>query len=279
LCVGVGKVGYKEKKREGRGWDALMKVLFESGYLINGVPFRGGVVGGSVVHPSGNVNGEWSVEEGSLDGATVVVVGASGKTAVSFAYCLKGRDGVAAEKPARVVAVGSARSRDFTVSTGLFDSVLDYGDAGDKEAVAHMVGGSRKIVLFGFDPRTDAVERWVDALRPACEKLQVILIAPPGDGAGGISYGLIGLASDPKSGVVISDAGGSRAAAIAAVGAEKYFGDFERAWAKFKADGAVPEVQFVWRQGIESLVQGWEEMVKGVHGPETGLLFELVYSD
>ena len=62
-------------------------------------------------------------DEGDYGVDTVVVSGASSKTAIGFAQAMRAR-----EAAVRMVALASARSADFTRETGLYDEVVEYGD-------------------------------------------------------------------------------------------------------------------------------------------------------
>lgn len=60
-------------------------------------------------------------DEGDYGAATIVVSGASSKTAIGFAHAMKARG-----RSPRLVALASPRSADFTRATGLYDAVVDY---------------------------------------------------------------------------------------------------------------------------------------------------------
>ena len=60
-------------------------------------------------------------DEGDFGAASVIVSGASSKTALGFAQAMKARG-----QGPRLVALASARSAGFTADTGLYDQVVDY---------------------------------------------------------------------------------------------------------------------------------------------------------
>ncbi|KAK3358739.1 hypothetical protein B0T25DRAFT_74001 [Lasiosphaeria hispida] len=256
--------------KAGRGWHALMGVLFESGYSLNQYS-----LGEALFHPWGS-GLAWSAEDGSLKDAVVVLLAASGKTGVSLGHELKLRG--PGEGPDRIVAVGSAKSRGLNISTGFYDEVLEYEDVGKAgfDLEAALGGRPEKVVLINLDTRTDALEQWSTALRQKTDRLQIILYAAPQDDATGQFKGeFVAFASDPESGVTIVNAGGLREGAIAKFGQEAFFGGVDAAWEKFKADGAVPGLGLAWHQGLESLCEEWGALAKGERGPDVGLLFEL----
>jgi NADPH:quinone reductase-like Zn-dependent oxidoreductase len=95
-------------------------------------------------------------DEDDFDAGTVIVSGASSKTALAFAHVMKARG-----HGPRLVALASPRSAAFTADTGLYDQVVDYGAIDEIEA-----DGKVALVDFAGNPAaTRAVhERFGDAL-------------------------------------------------------------------------------------------------------------------
>ncbi len=95
-------------------------------------------------------------DEGDFGAPTVIVSGASSKTALGFAQAMKARG----EGP-RLVALASSRSAAFTAETGLYDEVVDYDAIGSIET-----DGKVAMVDFAGNPvATRAVhERFGDDL-------------------------------------------------------------------------------------------------------------------
>ena len=171
--------------------------------------------------------------------------------------------------------MGSEKSSAFTLGTGLFDEVLRYHDSEDGGlALQDMLGGvERKVVLIDFGARGDAVDRWAKALEGNCKRLQVLVL-----GADPLASGQSETAKrtqDPQSGVAQVFAGGIRDQAIDVLGASKYFADQEAAWAKFKADKVIPGLQLKWGEGLDGFSNGWDALVRGEHGPDAGLVYDL----
>jgi len=121
-------------RAEDRDWWPIHRPLFMTGWLI----------------------GDQFEDEGDFGAATVIVSGASSKTALGFAHTMKARVG-----SPKLVALASARSKAFTEGTGLYDHVVDY-DAVDAIAAA----GKVAFVDFAGNPAaTRAVhERFGDDL-------------------------------------------------------------------------------------------------------------------
>jgi hypothetical protein len=266
-----GVDGEGEGEREGRGWDAVMEVLFGTAWLMNRFVFSW-EEGITPVHPIGG--GEWTAEDADLTGAVVVMLAASGKTGLCVASEL--RAGRPSEKqPFKVVAVGSDMSRGFTLGTKLFDEVLGYHDLDEEgfDLPVKLGGRERKVVLMDFGARGDAVDRWAKALEGNCKRLQVLVL-----GADPMATELSETAKrtqDPRSGVAQVFAGGIRDRAIDILGPSKYFAEQEAAWDKFKAGETILGLQLKRGEGLAEFSKGWDALIKGEHGPNAGLIYEL----
>ncbi|KAK5652100.1 hypothetical protein OQA88_10878 [Cercophora sp. LCS_1] len=258
-----------EEERISRGWDSLMKLLFETSYSLNSFGFS--EIPDNVINPSGY--GAWSAEDASLKDAVVVLLAPSGKTGLAFAYQLQHRG--SGNRAKKVVAVGSANSRAFTTQTGFFDDVIHYDDVDKADVLDKLLEGTpEKVVLVNFGARGDAADKWAEALRPKTKRLQVVLVG--GDIMGGFGASdLQALAADPTSGVVQANAGGLRESAIKKLGEEVFFGAVDESWNAFKAAGGVPGLKFIWGKNLADVKAGWDGLVSGEHGPDVGLLYEL----
>ncbi|KXX82977.1 hypothetical protein MMYC01_200405 [Madurella mycetomatis] len=257
----------------GLGWDAVMRVLFETGFLLNRFVFSWEGEE-RVVHPLGAKERRWTPEDADIVGRVVVLLAPSGKTGLAFAHELRfGRP--EGKRPAKVIAIGSARSREFSAGTGLFDDVLLYQDLDDAsfDLAAKLGGHQQRIVLMDFGARGDAVDRWAEALKGNCERLQVLVI-----GADPLAQAQSETAKriqDTTSGVEQVFAGSLRERAIEIVGAARYFEEQRATWAKFKANGAIPGLQLKWGKGLEEFSKGWDALVRGDCGPGIGLVYEV----
>ncbi|GAB1321007.1 hypothetical protein MFIFM68171_11217 [Madurella fahalii] len=257
----------------GLGWDALMGVLFETGFMLNRFVFSWEGEE-RVVHPLGMKGMRWAREDADIAGAVMVLLAPSGKTGLAFAHELRfGRP--EGKRPGKVIAVGSARSREFSAGTGLFDEVLLYEDLQDAsfDLGAKLGGQQQKIVVMDFGARGDAVDRWTEALKDRCERLQVLVI-----GADPLAQAQSKTAErieDATSGVEQVHAGNLRERAIELVGTAKYYADKGTAWAKFKDDGTIPGLQLKWGKGMEEFSEGWDALVRGDYGPDIGLVYEI----
>ncbi|KAG9240684.1 hypothetical protein BJ878DRAFT_560153, partial [Calycina marina] len=155
----LGAVAAKAKeiqKRE-QEYDAIDRILFEIGYMLNHFAFEWRLE--EVNHPMGAA----SVEDANIAGATVLVFAAIGKAALAFAHQLKhGRPDDT--KPQIVVAVGSNASSPFTENTYRCGRVLecDYDIKTGKSLSMDLgVSVEDEIILVDFRARDGAVQRWL----------------------------------------------------------------------------------------------------------------------
>ncbi|KAL2130275.1 hypothetical protein VTI74DRAFT_6669 [Chaetomium olivicolor] len=259
--------------REGRGWDALMEVLFGTAWLMNRFVFSWGE-GVDAVHPLGIRELAWTEEDADLTDAVVVMLAASGKTGFCFARELRERR-PRGKQPFKVIAVGSERSREFTKGLGLFDEVLLYNDLEEKafDLEARLVCKQRKVVLMDFGARDDAVDRWAKALEGKCRRMQALVIG--GDPMAEDQSKTARKTQDLTSNVAQVFAGGIRDRAMELVGAARYFADQEAAWADFKADRGIQALTLKWGKGVDGFSNGWEALVSGEYGPDTGLVYDI----
>jgi len=267
--VSKGLGGEDDAKRS-KALDAIMRVLYGSSFMLNRSTFDWNSKG---IHPFGAKQLTWSAEDADLTGAVVFLLAPSGKTGLAFAHQLR-RGRPEDKQPRKVVAVGSALSRDFSTATGLFDEVVLYGDldAPMFDLVAVVGQKPAKILLVNFGARGDAPEKWAEALRPLCERLQVVLVGS--DPQAKAMGKLAALCLELDSGVHQMNAGGLRDNARHGAGALAYFEEMGAAWEGFKADGAAG-LKVVWGQGIDDYAKGWDAIVRGEYGADNGLVYEL----
>lgn len=256
-----------------RGWDSLMRPLFETSYMLNRYAFAWDPA--NRTHPLG-VPLPWSSGDADLADAVVVLLGASGKTALSFAHQLR-QARPAEHQPRKLVAVGSTASRSFTEGTGLFDDVLLYTDASsatDASIAARLgIDAKTKVVLVDFGGRGTVDEELHAVLTRVSKNVIVLLVGGDPQGKGSK---LRALAEVPGSGVVVCNASGLRDSAIKVDGGTAtYFEGLSQEWTRFKERGAVNGLKLQWGKGMEEYKQGWDSLCNGSIGPTVGLVYEV----
>ncbi len=253
------------------GMDSVMRVLFETAYLLNRYAFAWE---GKPSHPMGlPAPGGWTEADGDLTDAVVILLGASGKTGSAFAHQLRNGRPVESQ-PKKIIAVGSEQSRNFSRNTCLFDDVVTYADYNNSDVIRSLgVGRNVKVLLANFGARGDADLNWFNALQPISSRVIGLMI-----GSDPTSYtrsNLAALAEDPESGVVRGNASTLRDFAIAKKGSFKYFEGLEESWANFKEGDSVPGFELQWGKGLEALRDGWDALCTGKTQPTAGLVFEI----
>lgn len=259
--------------KESLGFDALMLILFQTGYMINRYVFAWDP--SELVQPGGDDG--WTVQHATLgENSIVFVFAASGKTALGLAYSLK-HDRPVGSKPRMVVGVGSTRSKAFTESTGLYDKVLTYdADSGDLGRQLDLTPDT-KIAVIDIGARDAAADRWAAKLRKSYNdvvQLQAageFKTASPEEATAGF------LARKKVEGYkAVINASKMRTQAIERIGEPKYYDDFAKVWDSVKKGGYIRGMRLVWGEGMEDLGRGWGKLYKGQVGPDEGLVFSLV---
>ncbi|KAM0445350.1 hypothetical protein ACHAPV_002730 [Trichoderma viride] len=254
--------------RSSAAWDSVARPLAETSYLLNRYAF--GWDKTKLVHPSGAPL-PWTSDDASLADAVVVFFGASGKTALGLAHQLR-RARPAEHQPRKLVAVGSAKSRDFTEGTGLFSDVLLYEDVsgGTSASVVAKLGidANTKVLLANFGGRGTADQELHSAVTRVSKSVVTLMVGgdPTGNGSG---FGSM------PSGAIVCSASHLRDAALKTDGAAAYFENSAREWSRFKEDVAAKAMKLRWGKGLQEYSQGWDALSSGSVDPTLGLVYEV----
>lgn len=279
-------------KLDSLAWDAVLGVLWECGYLLNRFCFP---FGRSVkpIHPFGN--GQWTSDDADLSDTAVVLLAASGKTALSFAQQLHDARNPGSG-PLTVVAVTSQSATAFLQGTGYHAAVLSYDDLKQQpDKLLSAINSTateppKRILLCDFGARgtvTEDVHRLLQeggqsapssAPPPKVTTLGIGLEARVYTGAD-----LAGLGERAaKLSLVQLNTSGLRDRAIELSGEEAYFTDVSTRWREFKERGCVSGMKPKWGQGMvgEDGVEGfWNRLCGKGDGvsakPEEGLVVKL----
>ncbi|KAF2443956.1 hypothetical protein P171DRAFT_521363 [Karstenula rhodostoma CBS 690.94] len=255
----------KERGREALGWDALMQVLFGTGYNLSRFGF--GWEEGARVHRMGE--GAWGAEEARLEGAAVVVLNGGGKTAMGFAYAVR-RARPEGQQPRVVVGVGSEASRGLLGACGFYDEVLLNGEAGRVVEVVREAA-PRKVVLLDFGARPGVMAAYTEALEGAGVPLARFFVG--GENRPAKAEVLMKARGERGEGCQVN-ANALREKGIE-VGGQKYFEDFDRAWEGFVQQGAIKGTKLVWGEGMEGWERGWEAFCKDEIRGDEGRVYML----
>jgi hypothetical protein len=131
-----------ENRSDGLAYDALVRVMFETAYLMNRY-----ALGSSATSPSAMPGPmPWTAEAADVRNATLVVFAPGSKVGLSFAHELRhGRE--ESDKVQQVVAVASEHSKSFVQGTGLYDAVVSTAESPIDVLSKLGVGKEEKVVL------------------------------------------------------------------------------------------------------------------------------------
>lgn len=254
-----------------QGYDALFQIFFTTSYLINrfSLPWNPA----EFVHPrNGDVS--WTVEKGSIDDKTIVLVLAdSGKTALALAYLLKNCR-PAGSRPGMVVGIGSSASRAFVKKTDLYDRTLTYeADSGDLDHELGLTSDS-KVLICEFGSRGGAGQRWEKKLSQTNENVVQLVMA------GEVIKESPEKATErflarSKIAASVFNASDALTEAIQVLGEKRYFEELIKEWSSFKEREPVKGFHMVWGKGLEDVGKGWEKLCKGEVGADESLVFSL----
>ncbi|KAF2266232.1 hypothetical protein CC78DRAFT_531871 [Lojkania enalia] len=254
----------KTKGLEYLGWDSFWG-LFATSYNLNAYGFAWEEK--KRIHPQGQ--GEWTAEDANLDDAAVVLLSASGKTAMSFAHQLR-NNRPKEHQPKSVIAVGSSASKEMTEKSGLYDEVLLYSDIEQAKDLLTK-SNPRRIVLLDFGGRGDARKTWEAGLSQLPIPFLFVLV-----GSGTKS-------EDPEkatqgfarfAGTIVVNAGSLREKGIA-LGGDSYIDEFDRVYDELKTNGGLPGIKIKWGEGMEAVADGWEEFCRDKVPADTALVFRV----
>ena len=250
-------------------WDCVMKVLFETSYLIHRYAFTWDPEDHEPIFPTGKVGAPWTAEDASLKDAIVLIFAASSKTGAALVQQMT-VNRPAEHKPRKSFAVGSQSSKAATEHFGWVDEVLLYSD--DPVATLRQKAGLTKetrVVIFDYGGRDAAAFKWAKALKDESRDLTVIPVGSSPDSGGLISYDDLGVKA------AVGNALGLRTGAMENMGAARYWDEFEQEWAKFKKNGGLPGIDFDISEGLEEMMKGWDGLAAGTIPGTKALLYRL----
>ena len=247
------------------GWDSLMQGLFATSYNLSTYAFAWNET--NRTHPSGK--GEWSAVDADLRDATIVILNASGKTGMSFAYNLR-QNRPRDDQPKSIIGVGSPASVDTITHSGLYDQAVLNSEA---EATASSIAqsGTRRILQFDFGARQGANEAWKSALSSTSVPFTLITVG------GEVSV------QDPEKArkrlatlgsTTLVHASNLREKGIEIEGA-KYFDVFYDAFEEFKKRATGMGMKLSWGEGLEEWENGWGAFCRDEVRADTGLVYRL----
>ncbi|KAF2737986.1 hypothetical protein EJ04DRAFT_509942 [Polyplosphaeria fusca] len=255
----------KSKGLDSMGWDSCMWGLFATGYNMSTFAF--GWDEKRRVHPW--APGEWSADDASLDDAAVVILSASGKTSMSFAYALR-HNRPKQHQPKLVIGIGSAATQSMTQKSGFHDHAVLYSDAEKaKDIIAQ--ASPRRVVLVDFGARDGTLDTWKETLSSMSTPFLFIAVGtevkPQTKEEAAARWQKLG--QD-----IIVNASHLREKGIE-IGGDSYMDELESAFDEFKKKGAVPGSTLQWGSGMEEWDAGWEKLCRDEIPPTVSLVYKV----
>ncbi|CAO2656155.1 Nn.00g049580.m01.CDS01 [Neocucurbitaria sp. VM-36] len=254
------------ENREGKdslGWDSLMQLPFATGYNLSTFAFAW--EDRNRIHPSGT--GGWSASDTDLCDATVVILNASGKTGMSFAYNLR-HSRPTNQQPKTIIGIGSPASVSTIEQSGLYDKAVLNSDA---ETTASDIekAGTRRVVYLDFGGRVGANDAWKVALTSISVPFTLVTVG-----------GEVEIQNPEKARARLANRDSLRLVNASLlrekgieVGGEKYFDDFHKAFDEFKT--RIVGMQLRWAEGMEEWEKGWDAFVRDEVRANTGLVYRI----
>ncbi|KAH7094931.1 hypothetical protein FB567DRAFT_16045 [Paraphoma chrysanthemicola] len=252
----------RTKGLDSLGWDGVVQGPWATSYTLNKYGFAWNEE--NRVHPSGP--GEWTAQDADLRNATVVLLNASSKTAISFADSLR-QNRPKEHQPLTLVGIGSPASIQNIEKTGLYDKVVLNSDHETTKAFIESTSTSR-IVLLDFGAREGAAEAWRTTL--AASKLPFTFIIL-GSVVKPLNEETSGEWLSSRAANIIVSASALKEKGIEVAG-EKYFEEFFADWEGFMSRNQTMKLE--WREGVEGWSDGWEALCKDEVRADVALTFK-----
>jgi hypothetical protein len=255
-----------EAKTDSVGYDVLVRIMFETAYLIADYAFpanpQEAVAAISVYNKD-----SWTAQNADLTGATIIILAPGAKIGLSLAYLLKS----CGHKAKQVIAATSEYSVDFVKGLPMYDGVVLTSEAPDQILSHFKVGAGDKLVLFDCGSRGDIGPHWSAALAGLSKNFLHIPIG--GDTSEVPAEAVLSAFQQPSpEHVKRVSASDLREAAIAKDGEQKYFDSLEAAWKAFKQQ-EIPGFKVRWGDGMEDVKRGWETIAANKAPVSEGLVY------
>ncbi|KAJ0118197.1 hypothetical protein J7T55_008980 [Diaporthe amygdali] len=256
-----------EAKTESVAYDAIVRIMFETAYLVNRFVFTSDPK--DTVNP-GPGDAEWGPRKADIEGATIICLAPGSKVALSFVRELRhGRK----KAVAKVIGAASSYSLEFVRGTGEYDEVISTSE--EPSDVLIGIPDSAKVVLVDFGGRGGIAQKWAEAMSKTHREVLLMLcgLEISEESSSNVLAGFQQIQSSaPTYESMQINASDIRDRAIAKVGEERYFREFEEAWDTFKKD-SIKGLKIHWGDGMEAVIKGWDSLAAGKAQPNEGLVY------
>ncbi|KAE8141393.1 hypothetical protein BDV38DRAFT_279293 [Aspergillus pseudotamarii] len=256
--------------RDFLGWSSLMRVLFQTSWMLNKFLFAWDE---TVLAKPSNGASHWTMNDANVTNAVVILLCASGKTALSLAHQFR-QNRPRTAQPRMILGVTSAESKAFTKATGFHDDVVQYNAISPSLISSLRIDDGTKVVLCDFGARGETFQSWFNTLKPVCKTLVPLGIGdtPQTESPEDLRTRFAQSASLGKEQVNASDLS---TVAMASIGEEKYRQELEEAWGAFLGSGALPRVSLEWGAGMSAVEKVWDMFCRDRIESRKGYIFQI----
>lgn len=249
--------------------DIILKVMFETAYLLNRFAFA--ETSERRVHPGMSTDAPWGNEQADIAGATIIILAPGSKVGAAFASDVRHGRKVATVK--RIIGAASEHSRIFVEDTGLYDEVVSTKDSPQEVLSRLHVGQDEKVVLLNFGGREGSGSKWASEISEKYENFVLLNIGS--DLPGSTRQDMLKTLGEANPKAITPNASDMWERAIANVGEKHYSQEFDVAWEKFREAGGIKGLSYSWNKGIEEVGKGWDELCSGKLPTNKGLVYLL----
>lgn len=252
------------------GWSSLMRVLFQTSWMLNRFLFAWDE---ACLVKASNQASAWSIHDADIANAVVVLLSASGKTALSLAHQLR-HARPRSVQPRSIVGVTSKASYNFTQATRFHDAVVEYEMMTPDLFNRLEIDSNTKVVLCDFGARGDSFQAWFNALDGICGTLIPLGIGdtPKVESQEALHKRVAQSATLGKIQVNASDL---LTMAMASIGEEHYRQELEETWKLFLDSGALPGLSLEWGFGMSAVERVWDMLCNDRVESKKGYVFQI----
>ncbi|KAJ5622507.1 hypothetical protein N7528_005739 [Penicillium herquei] len=266
-------------------WSSVFRAIWQCGHHLNEYTFPANAQVQKPIHPLGDrFNLPWSEEDADLSSAVVVSLGASTKTARTFAYFFERREAKAPLGLLQVTSsVAALEEASKTAKPSFPSKVVTYAEVASEEVVEWLKQiGPSKVIFLEFGAREDVLTKFLDSFKQnGLDSVKAVIIKI-GSPQKALSAEELGTASSEMTrlGKIQCNTSGMQDSAIDSLGVETFFQAITASWEKLlnERHSWAPDLKIVWGHGISGdrgIEGGWTRLCRGEVGAEEALVYRL----
>ncbi|KAJ5731538.1 uncharacterized protein N7483_006046 [Penicillium malachiteum] len=266
-------------------WSSVFRAIWQCGHHLNEYVFPTNSQIQKGIHPLGSrFNLPWSEEDGDISSAVVVSLGASTKTARTFAYFFERREEAAPLGFLQVTsAVSALEEASKTAKPSFSSKAVTYADVTSGGVVQWMKQVEpSKVIFLEFGAREDVLPKFLDSFEQnGLDSVKPVIIKI-GSPQKALTAEELGTASSEMTrlGKIQCNTSGMQDSAIDSLGVETFFQIISASWEELLNERHkwAPDMKIVWGHGISGdrgIEGGWTRLCRGEVGAEEALVYRL----